>query len=200
MFKENGIHIEENFLSIDLIELLQRYCQYRVTSNEWEKEEFSNTSSFKKYADPLIESLLAYNLPKAEEIVGRKLYPTYSYIRLYTAGDKMLIHSDRPSCEISVSINIAHFGKSKNPLCYENVDGEMVEVYQKPGDAFFYLGREIPHGRYPHSEDQVTLQCMLHYVYQDGEFKACKFDNRPDLGQTLSTRTKSEAWMLKGKD
>ena len=58
MFKENGIHIEENFLSIDLIELLQRYCQYRVTSNEWEKEEFSNTSSFKKYAENFTQHIL----------------------------------------------------------------------------------------------------------------------------------------------
>lgn len=200
MFRQEKICEIKNFLSIDLIELLQRYCEHRISTQEWLPEEFCNTSTFKKYSDPLIEAVLAQKCSEIEEVTGIKLYPTYSYIRLYKGGDKMPIHVDRPSCEISVTVNIANFGKTKNPFCYENEKGEILEVYQNPGDAVVYLGKEVPHGRYPHSEDQVTLQCMLHYVDQNGKHSSCKFDTRPGLGMRIKTRTKDAEWIINGEE
>ena len=186
--KDKQYEIKE-FLSVDLIEILQRYSEYRILLQEWRPENFCNTSTFQKYGDPLIESILAQKCSQIEEVVETKLYPTYSYFRLYKGGDKMPMHIDRPSCEVSVTINIANFGETKNPFCYENEKGEVIEVYQNPGDAFVYLGKEVPHGRYPHSENQVTLQCMLHYVKQNGEHSDLKFDTRPSLGMLLNTRS-----------
>ena len=46
-------------------------------------------------------------LPIMEKKTGLKLHPTYSYARIYKAGDIMLKrHKDRFSCEISTTLNL----------------------------------------------------------------------------------------------
>ena len=37
---------------------------------------------------------------------GLKLVPTYSYTRLYRKGNILQRHKDRPSCEISTTLNL----------------------------------------------------------------------------------------------
>ena len=41
-----------------------------------------------------------------EELTGKQLVPTYSYARIYKNGDELKRHKDRPSCEISTTINL----------------------------------------------------------------------------------------------
>src|SRR5438552_8675418 len=57
------------------------------------------------YAEPRMEELLLTLLPRIEETSALSLYPTYSYLRVYKRGDVLGKHQDRPSCEISVSLN-----------------------------------------------------------------------------------------------
>ena len=40
---------------------------------------------------------------KTLALIGKEVLPTYSYARLYTEGEILSKHKDRPSCEISVT-------------------------------------------------------------------------------------------------
>jgi hypothetical protein len=70
----------------------------------WTDAQIPNTYSH--YADPVMETLLMKVLPKMQQETGLQLIPTYSYARLYKKGDELKRHKDRPSCEISTTINL----------------------------------------------------------------------------------------------
>ena len=63
-------------------------------------------NSFARYAPLCFEALSVYLQPIIENIVGEKLYPVYSYARIYYTGSKLDPHFDRSSSEISVSVCI----------------------------------------------------------------------------------------------
>jgi hypothetical protein len=54
----------------------------------------------------MFETLQERLWPTIEAAVGEELIPTYSYARLYSNGDVLEKHSDRPACEISVTIQL----------------------------------------------------------------------------------------------
>ena len=70
----------------------------------WRDTQIPNTYSH--YADPVMETLLVKVLPTMQKETGLNLIPTYSYARLYKNGDILHRHKDRPSCEISTTINL----------------------------------------------------------------------------------------------
>ena len=45
-------------------------------------------------------------LPVMKEKTGMDLIPTYSYARVYQHGAELKRHKDRPSCEISTTLNL----------------------------------------------------------------------------------------------
>src|ERR1043165_3915226 len=57
-----------------------------------------------RYGDPMTDDLLVRLQPAIEAAVGLQLYPTYSYVRLYKSGDQLTRHTDRESCEVSVTL------------------------------------------------------------------------------------------------
>ena len=69
----------------------------------WTDKQIPNTYSH--YADFVMETLLVKMLPIMAKETGLDLIPTYSYARLYKNGDE-LRHKDRPSCEISTTLNL----------------------------------------------------------------------------------------------
>lgn len=70
----------------------------------WSDQQVPNTYSH--YADMVMETLMMKVLPRMEKETGLKLLPTYSYARLYKKGDILKRHKDRPSCEISTTVNL----------------------------------------------------------------------------------------------
>ena len=44
--------------------------------------------------------------PEMEKVTGLKLYPAYTYARIYKKGDELKRHKDRFSCEISTTMNL----------------------------------------------------------------------------------------------
>jgi hypothetical protein len=58
------------------------------------------------YADHVMETLLVKTLPVMKERTGLDLIPTYSYARVYEKGSILKRHKDRPSCEISTTVNL----------------------------------------------------------------------------------------------
>jgi hypothetical protein len=131
------------------------------------------------YAEPRMESLLLQLLAQIEEVSALSLYPTYSYVRVYKRGDVLVRHQDRPSCEISVSLNLGYEADAPWPLWIEGPVG-VAAVTMEPGDALLYRGIECLHWRDAFAGEHAA-QCFLHYVDQNGVHAEWKFDKRRRL-------------------
>ena len=146
----------------------------------WTDEQIPNTYSH--YADPVMETLLMKVLPIMQQETGLDLCPTYSYARIYKNGDELKRHKDRPSCEISTTINL---GGSSWPIFLEpsGKTGELgIKVLLEVGDMLVYSGCELEHWREPF-EGITCGQVFLHYNHVNGPFaKKNRFDKRPMLG------------------
>jgi hypothetical protein len=136
------------------------------------------SSAFTAYAHPLSEHLLLDLQPLIEDSCEKKLFPTYSYVRLYTRGARLKKHVDRPACEYSVTINLA----SSSAAWPVNISNGLVEqsISLQPGDALLYKGCECPHWR-DVLLDSWSLQVFLHYVDSKGPYAAHRFDGRESL-------------------
>ena len=159
----------------------------------WRDTQIRNPYSH--YADPVMETLLVKVLPKMQQETGLELIPTYSYARLYKKGDKLRRHKDRPSCEISTTINL---GGDPWPIFIDgtgadNVIDEFKEIHKpnapkgtkvllEVGDMLVYSGCELEHWREPF-DGNICGQVFLHYNHVNGPFaEKNKFDERPMLG------------------
>ena len=124
-----------------------------------------------------------------EQAIGRKLYNTYYYDRFYFPGQPLIKHTDRPSCEISVTIHISTNIQESWPIWIKTPDtfedktmktasGENKFVHLEAGDGMVYKGCERPHWRDPmpglleskinKDESLYYHQIFFHYVLQDG--------------------------------
>ena len=159
----------------------------------WSDQQVPNTYSH--YADMVMETLLMKVLPKMQKETGLQLVPTYSYARLYKTGDILKRHKDRPSCEISTTVNL---GGDPWPIFIEGTgSNNVIDEYKnihKPdapkgtkvllevGDMLVYSGCELEHWREPF-EGNICGQVFLHYNHVNGPFaKKNIFDGRPKLG------------------
>lgn len=131
------------------------------------------------HADPRMESLLESLVPVIEQISQCKVFPTYSYFRIYRAGDVLQKHTDRPACEVSVSANLGYEASNLWPIWIEGPLGTSGITIQ-PGDAVVYRGIDCAHWREPF-QGQYMVQVFLHYVDQQGPHAEWKFDKRRRL-------------------
>ena len=159
----------------------------------WTDEQVPNTYSH--YADMVMETLMMKVLPVMRQETGLELIPTYSYARLYKKGDILKRHKDRPSCEISTTINL---GGDLWPIFIDSTGSDnVIDEYKnihKPnppegtkilldvGDMLVYSGCELEHWREPF-EGETCGQVFLHYNHLYGPFaEKNRFDKRPMLG------------------
>lgn len=126
------------------------------------------------YGDLMMDGLMNKLLPEIEESSGLKLFPTYSYFRVYKRGDTLAKHIDRPSCEISVSLCLG-FEEGKTWPIWIEAPGGKFSVSLQPGDALLYRGTECAHWREAF-EGNGLAQVFLHYVDQNGPCAEWKFD------------------------
>ena len=214
-FKQNKYQVIKQAISYDLANfcfnylLLKRDAANFMYSNNiiadtgmwgtWKDAQVPGVYSH--YADPVMETLLMKVLPVMKEQTGLDLIPTYSYTRVYTKGSILWRHKDRPSCEISTTLNL---GGDMWPIYidptgqdniiksqYTNKGEECIvkkgahsgnRVDLEPGDMLVYSGCELEHWRNEFTGD-MCAQVFLHYNHRNGPFaEKNKFDNRPLLG------------------
>ena len=214
-FKQNKYQVIKQAISYDLANfcfnylLLKRDAANFMYSNNiiadtgmwgtWKDAQVPGVYSH--YADPVMETLLMKVLPVMIEQTGLDLIPTYSYTRVYTKGSILWRHKDRPSCEISTTLNL---GGDMWPIYidptgqdniiksqYTNKGEECIvkkgahsgnRVDLEPGDMLVYSGCELEHWRNEFTGD-MCAQVFLHYNHKNGPFaEKNKFDNRPLLG------------------
>jgi hypothetical protein len=159
----------------------------------WKDQQVPNVYSH--YADFVMETLLMKVMPIMKKETNLDLIPTYSYARVYEKGSILKRHKDRPSCEISTTLNL---GGDPWPIYIDgtgadNVINEYKEIHKpnapegtkvllEVGDMLVYSGCELEHWREPF-EGNICGQVFLHYNHVNGLFAdKNKFDGRPMLG------------------
>jgi hypothetical protein len=180
-FSKTKCVVVRGFLDKQAADTVSQYLENSINQRTMVKTSCSSACSYGKYSDALIEVILKNSREHVEQITGLKLYPTYSYARVYVKGDYLDPHVDRPPCEISVTVNVASVGEPWK--IWMKVPGEEpVSFILEPGDAVVYKGCEVPHWREEPVGTKLTAQFMLHYVDQNGPFVDYKWDKRPALG------------------
>jgi hypothetical protein len=161
---------------------MNKICEQSEILGNWKDPQALNTYSC--YADFATETLLIKIKPLMEKHIDLNLVPTYSYMRLYKNGDELKRHKDRPSCEISATLNL---GGDIWPIYLESFDKKNIKIILKQGDMLIYSGCELEHWREPF-KGFVCCQVFLHYNNINSKFSDTnKFDKRPMLGLPSST-------------
>ena len=209
MAEFNKYHVIKNALSYELANFIFNYFllkrdavkwmyEHDVTWDNgllgsWSDQQVPNTYSC--YSDFAMETLLLKMLPVMDKETGLQLVPTYSYARIYKKGDILRRHKDRPSCEISTTLNL---GGEPWPIFIDGTGADaVIDEYKnihKPnappgtkvlldvGDMLVYSGCELEHWREPF-EGNTCGQVFLHYNHVNGPFaEKTRFDKRPMLG------------------
>lgn len=186
-FKTQGYTIIRNAISNELRDFITQYALFDEMQNWQPEKTFANNSqvpnAHSKYADPAMESLLVHLHPIMEEHTGLKLFPTYSYHRVYRNGDDLKPHVDRPSCEISATLCFNYGYDDKKYQWPIFMEGK--EVILNPGDMVVYHGEKLSHWReeFVYPEDTWQVQGFFHYVDANGPHTEWKFDKRNSVGE-----------------
>ena len=187
-FEQNKYQVIRNAISYELANFCFNYfllkrdaIKYMYDNNyiaengmhgTWKDQQVPGVYSI--YADHVMETLLVKTLPVMKEKTGLDLLPTYSYARVYEKGSILEKHKDRPSCEISTTLNL---GGDLWPIY---VEGTKIDL--NPGDMLIYSGCELEHWREPF-QGELCGQVFLHYNHANGPFaKTNLYDKRPMLG------------------
>jgi len=191
-FSTKGYQIVKNFIPEEEIIKISKYFENCVNQNlciDRSTESKISQSQYYRYADPLTEVVLEDKCEEIERITKTKLYPTYSYMRVYMGADDLSAHTDRPECEYSVTVHVAKIGEDW-PIGIKDIDGEDHEFVLEAGDALIYRGCDLLHWRRSMSETKTNLnvQFMLHYVDKTGPYRILKWDKRPRLGLCDNTK------------
>tara|TARA_Y100001937_G_scaffold125418_1_gene192209 strand:+ start:999 stop:2474 length:1476 start_codon:yes stop_codon:yes gene_type:complete len=135
---------------------------------------------------PVWESLMWNSLSEVERCTDEKLFPTYSFQRVYLKDAHMSHHSDWPWCQISITVNLGQ--SHPYPLFVTDLEtNESVEIIQKPGQALLYLGHNISHYRNKFEGDWYS-QLFLHYVYDNQKNEEYHRFNSPVFNFTLEDK------------
>ena len=151
-------------------------------------------NTYSQYANIAMETLLLKCQPDMEKATGLKLYPAYTYARIYKKGDELKRHKDRFSCEISTTMNLGgddwpiylepnpKKGGVKPGVGYISDNTKGIKVDLKPGDMLVYRGCELEHWR-EKFRGKECVQVFLHYNNRKtAGAKENMFDKRPHLG------------------
>jgi hypothetical protein len=182
-FQEQGYVFVKNFIPKETAKYLHEYLKFsvqahRLAGNETAlKGDEQVPGSFTRgHGDLALDSLMKMMKPKMEEVTGLELYPTYTYSRIYRQGNELKIHSDRPSCEISITIRLSASDDRYNwPIWMKDSEYELDD-----GDGIVYRGCELDHWREvcDAPKDWLMGQVFMHYVDKNGPYSEYRYDKR----------------------
>ena len=160
----------------------------------YESKDEQIPDTYSQYGNIAMETLMLKCQPDMEKATGLKLYPAYTYARIYKKGDELKRHKDRFSCEISTTMNLGgddwpiylepnpKKGGVKPGVGYVSDNTKGVKIDLKPGDMLVYSGCELEHWR-EKFKGKECVQVFLHYNNRKTPgAKDNMFDKRPHLG------------------
>lgn len=144
------------------------------------------------YCTPMAVSLHRWLKNKLDNVIDMGLRETYSYTRKYERGAYLRAHTDRPSCEISVTICLDYQTDDNAPwkIWVQN-DGnyvdmrDMDEVFEisqglphrqrrgipitlEPGDVLLYQGPNVIHWR-DYLVGEYSYHMFMHFFSEDSK-------------------------------
>jgi hypothetical protein len=136
-----------------------------------------------KHGVQISELLLLYFKADFEKIIGKKLVPTYSFTRKYVRGSILARHSDRPSCQYSITLNITASDENPWPFfCQEKTIQTISKINNLLHVPIIYMGEEVFHWREPLNKN-FSFHVFLHYVdADDSNYKNFWYDGRKYFG------------------
>lgn len=194
------IFIKE-FLPQQILNLIYSYSVLKFSNQrKFNIIEGQSSSLIYEHGDYLMETLMDMSTSVVEQNVQKKLWPTYSYFRIYDKGSDLKIHTDRESCEYTVALCL---GADPIDTPYEIFIGEEDETSDYkyydlknknlnryridhkfpmlPNNAVIFKGMDKIHWREICTHDHF-ITVFLHYVDQEGPYKEFKYDKRDSLG------------------
>lgn len=189
----------KNFLPPQILNLVYSYSLIKFSNLRTSKLENQTGSIISENSDYLMETILDMSTPVVEQNVGKKLWPTYSYFRIYDKEADLPIHKDRPSCEYTVALCLGcdpidkpyeiFVGSKDDESDYKYFDEHRKLTRLKiegkypmlQNDALLFKGMDKLHWREVCEHDHF-ITVFLHYVDQEGPYKEFKYDKRKFLG------------------
>lgn len=151
----------------------------------------NNLENACKYSLLPSEVLMHYFCAPFSKILKKNLIPTYSFTRLYMKGSPLQSHTDRPSCQYSITLNIGSNSKTPWPFyCHTFLkkDAEPTKIINNLFVPIIYNGPDVKHWRDP-LEKEYSLHVFMHYVDKDDErYKPFWYDGRRYIGQSPKDR------------
>jgi hypothetical protein len=188
-FEEYGYDVADEVISEETAKLLEismnmhRDCKYFTNRVSPDQIGYHNDilveKCFGDYSILPCEALLEMVIPTVEFIVGKSLYPTYSYARIYYEGAEMREHKDRPSCEYSATMTIS-IDETPWDIWIEDLKGDRKSISLPTGSMMIYQGTRCPHWREPY-KGKKQIQVFLHYVDVNGKYYNEMYDGRAML-------------------
>jgi hypothetical protein len=182
-FKEKGYVLVKNFIPKDTADYLFNYLRFSTHASvlagktrEIVHGDIQVPGSWgSRHGDLALDALMKMMKPKMEQITGLELWPTYTYTRLYRPGNILEKHTDRPSCEISVTLKLGDTGGYNWPIWMHDS-----EYALESGDAVVYRGCDLEHWREvcEGPDDYRMGQVFMHYVDKNGPYPEYKYDKR----------------------
>jgi hypothetical protein len=198
----NPIFIK-NFLPEQITNLAYSYSLIKYSNQKNFNLDSQTNSLISEHSDYLMETLLDMSTPVIENNINKKLFPTYSFFRIYDKGSTLPIHTDRGSCEYTVALCLGcdpidkpyeiFVGEEDNNSDYkfynDNGDWNRYRIDHKfsmlPNNALIFKGMDKIHWR-EYCEHDHFITVFLHYVDQEGKYAEHKFDKRNNLGEKKS--------------
>jgi len=164
------------------------FYKNRMDKYDYKPLETQVNGSLARYNIPIYRELHFQVKKYLEDNLGVDLHPTYFYDRFYSPGQQLYRHSDRPACEISVTLQISSSHPDNVwPIWFNKADGTDAGIVMNDGDAAVYKGCEREHWRDPLPsgynaakklwmktrnipDDTYHHQIFLHYVDANGPF------------------------------
>lgn len=176
LFEKNGFFVIKNFITKKRAKKLSKEFIQFCSNNPNEccsDNQIPGTPAKYDY-DSFLE-LLCEKTPEVSKKIGETVLPTYSYARVYKNKDILKKHTDRDSCEISLTVHLD--SDSEWEIFMETPEKEKKAIILQSGDALVYYGCTIPHWRDEYNGKYYS-QVFLHYVKSKGSRKKYFFDKK----------------------
>lgn len=190
----------KDFLPEQLLNVAYSYVSLKSLNHKKFNIDPQSNSLIYEHGDMLMETLMDLSTPVIEQNTGKKLFPTYSFLRIYDKGSDLKVHKDRHSCEYTVALCLGadpidkpyelFVGEKDETSDYKyfDVDGSYnryridYKFSMVPNNAVIFKGMDKIHWRETCTHDHF-ITVFLHYVDQEGPYKEFKFDKRSMLGE-----------------
>jgi hypothetical protein len=171
-----------NIIPESVLDYLKQYCKIKLDNQEFFKDE-QCPSSLSLAGDPALDALLEWLRPEISRLVGLDLTPTFSYARIYAQDEVLVRHTDRPACEIGLTVALeVPEGAPPSVLCLSPPGLPDASIEMAEGDGCLYAGTEVAHWRDAFPCDGY-VQVFFFFINTHGRyFPDYAYDGRRHLG------------------